>query len=256
MQLSRFFSDISLDIEYSHLPDVQTFDGLLDLLSACILAILGNVLDYRTYSAPNQDKDEPASHSQKVLMEEFDRNNISANERMAICHARGIALTIFNWVREYCTIKDGKGNVVEDLPSRFLVQILKALLKYKAKANQEKLGGAPHCDLHMLERQVMNVLACDTLARKVWDKRQDIPDDSLEFGRKKGYTLQWVPHHTFGKLFEYYGRLYSFPSAAIRSYENLGMTPFDVTFWKGEAHRSEVEAQASQAPRFKRPRHT
>lgn len=203
--VSQFVSDVSLDTEYSHLPDVQTFDGLLDLLSASILAILGNVLDLRTYSAPNQGIDEQASDSQKFVMKEFDRNNIPTNERTAICYARGMALAIFKWVRKYAIIKDRNGNVVEDLPSRFLVQILNALLNYKAQAIQGKLKGAPHCDLRMLQRQIANVLTCDTLAGKVWENRRSICDDSLAFGPKEGYSVEWAPlsgeDSEHGKLF-------------------------------------------------------
>ena len=42
-----FFADTLLDSEYLHLPDLRTLDGVLDLLSACSLIILRNVLDFQ-----------------------------------------------------------------------------------------------------------------------------------------------------------------------------------------------------------------
>jgi len=63
-----FFADILLDPEYPHLPDLNTFDGILNLLSTCSLSILGNILDFQTYSAPNQDEEDQVSAAQKCLM--------------------------------------------------------------------------------------------------------------------------------------------------------------------------------------------
>ena len=164
---------------------------MLDLLSASILVFLGNVLDFRTYSAPNQDATVKASYTQKNLMQEFDRNSIPSNERMAICYARGAALSIFNWVRKFAVIKGPDGNVVEDLPSRFLVQILNTLLKYKSRAMQVGLGGAPHCSVSLLSNQVENMLKCDAQAEELWGKRQSICDDSLAFFPKDRYSVEW-----------------------------------------------------------------
>ena len=53
-------------------------------------------------------------------MQEFDHNSIPSNERMAICYARGAALSIFNWVWKFAMIKEHDGNVVEDLKVRML----------------------------------------------------------------------------------------------------------------------------------------
>ena len=156
-------------------------------------------MDFRTYSAPDQHRDEEASLSQRLLMTKFDCNNIPSNERQAICHARGFALTIFDWVRKYCTIRDANGKVLQDLPSHCLVQILNTLLNYKAKAIQADLRGAPHCDMDMLKAQVENVLKCDTLAEKVWGNRQHMHDDSLTFGPHEGYSVKWAAPRNDGK---------------------------------------------------------
>jgi len=184
------FSDVFLDAEYRHLPDMTTFDGLLDLLSACTLAILGNVLDPRTYCAPNQGEDEEMSDAQRLFMVKYDLNNIPSNERKAICYARGVAFSIFHWVRSEFNITGPDGHVIKDLPSQFLVQILKALLTYKTQAMCLALKGAPHCDTASLKRQVTNVVRCDPLVEKMWNDSKSMGEDSLEFEGKDRYLLE------------------------------------------------------------------
>src|SRR3979490_478406 len=112
------------DDEYSHLPNARTVDGLADLISACTLAILGNVLDFRTYCAPNQAEQHPTTKEQQWLWKKFDRNNIPGDERMAICYARGIALELFRWIRMWCVVKTPEGDIIDDLPSRHMVALL------------------------------------------------------------------------------------------------------------------------------------
>lgn len=119
--------------EYAHLPDIQTLQGLLDLISGCTLVVLGNVLDFRTYSAPNQTEEDFTSYAQNRLWKNFDRNDIPGEERMAICYARGVALSVFGWIRDWCIVKAPDGDVIDDLPSMYMVNLLSALLEYKAR---------------------------------------------------------------------------------------------------------------------------
>jgi len=179
------------DSEYSHLPDVQMVNGLLDLISGCTLAILGNVLDFRTYSAPNQLEDHPMTNAQQQLWKVFDQNHIPGDERMAICYARGIALAVFRWIRGCCIVKTSEGEVLEDLPSKHMVQLLDALLAYKSKAGVQKLQGAPHCASWMLKAQVLNVVKCDSLVEKLWNERKGPSSDSLRMTLDEGCTVEW-----------------------------------------------------------------
>ena len=177
------------DVEYSHVPDINTFDGVLDLLSACVLSILGNVLDFRTYSAPNQADDQPMSEAQKFLMAKYDRNDIPRNERKAICYVRGVALSLIDWVRSQFVIIASDGTVLVDLPSRFIVQMLTTVVNYKSKAMRLKLKGAPHCDTAALRKQVMNVVKCDAAVEKLWTNNAGITEDDFAF-QGKGYSVQ------------------------------------------------------------------
>ena len=160
-------------------------------MSACTLAILGNVLDFRTYSAPNQLEDEQISTKQSRRMAKYDHNDVPINERQAICYTRGVAISIFHWVRLNCIIKTSNGDILEDLPSRYIVQVLNTLIAYKASAMQSHLKGAPHCDTASLRSQVFNVVKCDGYVERMWQKRDSICADSLEFRPRDVYTVEW-----------------------------------------------------------------
>lgn len=178
------------DPEYHHLPDVSEMDGLINLLSLCNLVILGNVLDFRTYSAPNQGENDSLTGIQKELMEKYDRNNIPRDERRAICYARGIAFEIFKWIRVNLNIIDPLGHSVKDLPSQFLVKQLRTLLQYKTNAVAAELPGVPHCTISFLQRQIDNVVKSNELIHKEWKKQARDPiNSSLAFGKTQGYML-------------------------------------------------------------------
>ena len=86
-----------LDPAASHLPNVNNIDGLMNLISACVLVILGNVLDFRTYHAPTQEEYTKANKNQQILID-HKINIIPINERLAVCYACGVALCLFNWI--------------------------------------------------------------------------------------------------------------------------------------------------------------
>ena len=179
------------DKEYFHLPNVQMFDGLLDLISGCTLAILANVLDFRTYSAPHQGEEASMTPVQQRLWKEFDRNDIPGDERRAMCYARGIALNVFHWIRTYCIVKTPDGQIIDDLPSKHVVNLLDALLVYKSKADKRSLKGAPHYTLPKLKVQVLNVIKSDSLVEKLWKERPGEPSSNLRLTLDKGCTVGW-----------------------------------------------------------------
>ncbi|PPQ83530.1 hypothetical protein CVT25_006959 [Psilocybe cyanescens] len=220
-----------------HLPDTTTFSGLVNLLSLCNLVVLGNVLDFRTYSAPNQKAGDDLDPHQRSLMEMYDRNNIPKQERFCILYARGIALELMGWVREFCEVKSPKGDIIPDLPSEYMCRQLAALLKYKAQAEQEGIVGAPHCTPEMLRKQVQNVLCCDDRLKKYWTNRLTAIDDTaLGFGSKSGYSICWKAG-----------------AIQLRTHEQLlrdGTTPLDHKFKEGEVLRSAQDHQMASGNLF------
>ena len=233
------------DDEFPHLPDVKTLDGLLDLISGCTLAILGNVLDFRTYSAPNQLEHDETNKVQHYLWKKYDQNNIPGDERMAICFTRGLALRVFYWIREWCTVKTPNGDIIDDLPSKYMVGMLDALIVYKTKAVKQNYTGAPHCDLPKLNAQVYNVVECDKKVEKVWTERKASSSHSLRMTLPEGCVVEWsdeVPLSigASGKLFSFKSLLYN-SLFSVDRYRRDGLTAFDRKFLDGENMRCQFE---------------
>lgn len=177
------------DPTWPHLPDLEQFDGLMNLLSACVLGILGNVLDFRTYNPPSGVNNSPLTESEKLLLK-HDVNAMPLDDRMASCYARGAAFHLFEWVRSCCLIYGPDGTVVDDLPSQFLVQIGKAMLRYKRKALAKKLDGVTHCSLSSLNAQLTNVMQFHEKVWQIWQLQSE-PSESLELADKSKYSLKW-----------------------------------------------------------------
>lgn len=189
--LSPIVTIYTKDDAFGHLPQVEEFEGVMNLISLCVLIILGNVLDFRTYSAPNSHHTRPLTKDQKRLIKKFDLNAIPMDERLVICYCRGAALHLFAWIRECCVIYGPDGSVVEDLPSLFLVKICKALIRYKGIAEAGKYVGAPHCSLDMLISQIHNLVECDEDLLAMWASQSDLEPDSLELEDKASYRIEW-----------------------------------------------------------------
>ena len=162
----------------------------MSLLSLCVLAILGNVLDFRTYSASIHQGQLLTSTEMRLMMK-YDINSIPMNERLAICFCRGVALHLFKWVRECCIIYGPDGSILEDLPSRYLVQIGAALLQYKAKAEENNLEGGTNCSLALFTAQINNIMHLNEEIRKMWVMHSDHPSDSLELEDQSSYRFEW-----------------------------------------------------------------
>ena len=174
----------------SHLPNINDFDGLMDLLSVCILVILGNVLDFRTYRAPSQDECEKANKNQQILID-HEINSIPISERFAICYAHGVALRLINWIRICSEIRGPGGVIITDLPSRYFVQIAQTLIEYKEGANASKLDMQANCTLDMLTKQIENVIEVDLRISSLWSKRHLLPSGSLALANQEEYSVQW-----------------------------------------------------------------
>lgn len=182
-----------------HIPKVDTIDGLVDLLSLCNLVVLGNVLDFRTYSAPNQHEDAPIDDRQAELMDFHDQNNIPWDERMSYCYGRGVAITIMCFVKDRCLVVDGDGRELEFFPFCALVKQMKALLLYKQEAVDLDMEGAAHCTVELLEAQILNVVQWDGDIKYVFEGgrlgekgEQVLPGYDLSITPPAGSTVHWL----------------------------------------------------------------
>ena len=125
------------------------------------------------------------------LWKDFDRNHIPAPERVSMCYARGIALAVFKRIRAQCIIRKPDGEIVHDLPSQHVVELLTNLLTYKKKATGQKLDGAPHCTSWKLMAQVLNVVKCDPSFQKIWGVKERKSTHNLSVTLCEGCTVEW-----------------------------------------------------------------
>ena len=174
-----------------HLPNLEGIDGIMNLLSLCVLAILGNVLDFRSYSPASYIQDRPLTKTDKWMITEFDINAIPTNERLAICYTRGAALHLCKWIRACCVIHGPGDCVVDDLPSRFVAQIGKAMIRYKGRVEGKKLEGVTHCSLDLLTSQINNVMESNDEIRKAWTNQVVNSSDSLVLEDQAQYRIEW-----------------------------------------------------------------
>lgn len=102
-----------------HLPDVSTFNGILDLCSLFCLLELGNVLS--TWSYGKEDE----------------------LERRRLMYARKRARILRHWLFQQYQLWDAESNLVNyevDFYWPYLVQQAKALKEYKRKACLQDIG--------------------------------------------------------------------------------------------------------------------
>jgi hypothetical protein len=57
-------------------------------------------------------------------------STLSISEQLAIFYAHGVALCLINWIRHCSVITGPGGDTINDLPSRFFIQIAQTLIKY------------------------------------------------------------------------------------------------------------------------------
>lgn len=157
------------------MPDLTTIQGLLDLLSLCNLVILGNVLDHRTYSAPNQDAETEATPRQRNRMDLYDHNAMPSQERDSSVYARGVCIQMLHWCMAHFEIQDSRtGRIIdENVAASHLVRQAIALQKYKNVATSKGIKGAPHCTPADLDRQIGNALKTYPAAYKIWTKQRE-----------------------------------------------------------------------------------
>lgn len=162
---------------------METWEGVIDFLSLLNLVILGNVLDHRTYTAPNQHASDKPTKAQKERLEVFDLNAIPRIERDEAILARGMCLHMLQWFQAHFQIwRTDTNEEVTDITSWYLGKQAAAILEYKRLATAKKVLGAPNCTLNTLLLQLENVLALFPEARKVF--KQTHAEYSLDFGRQ------------------------------------------------------------------------
>ena len=120
-----------------HIPDVSTFDGVLDLFMLCIVMELGdliNPLAYRRKYHHSRDRD---------------------HERLSTIHARGLSRDLRAWWHAHYMLFDPQKNVLLDSEVVFkelFCQHIEELISYKRAAEKNEVyGEVEGCTAELLE---------------------------------------------------------------------------------------------------------
>jgi len=218
--------------ELGHLPDPSTLSGALDLVALCFLVILGNVLDFRTYTdAIDEPLEEPKAH---------DQNGIALEERVNICQARGVCLELLRWWESsYRATNPATVYSTGDAPltTRLIVAQASALLKYKQSAEKDEREGAPGCTESFLSLQLKNVISVIPGGPLEWERIHNAPS---EVDVKLGFNADdWVYTEIVEREHQNY-REHKLPEASALDLTSclevsteflpIGCTPYDRAF--------------------------
>jgi hypothetical protein len=109
-----------------HVPDIEDFKSLLDVVTLCNLVILMNVLDGRTYQS-----DEAGS--------------LSVQERLSCIYTRGKCIDLLNWIDERYRLRDPFTNEFDRcswMMRQYFFQQISVIKSYKNDAENEGILGS------------------------------------------------------------------------------------------------------------------
>jgi len=154
-------SAFCLDPDVEHLPNPAEMDSLMDLISLCIIGVLINVLDFRTYTHLAAGKE--MSQFQKEQLSKFDCNGLSSSERQTCQYVRGLALRMLQWIDDHYCVKDAEAKTVPGFAFNCLFTFVEALRIYIRDAEQEGVRSAPNCTLASFNDQIKSLFPPDSL---------------------------------------------------------------------------------------------
>ena len=148
-------STFCLDPNVEHLPNPANMDSLMDLILLCIIGVLINVLDFRTYTYCATYAREEMSKFEKEQLSEFDYNGLSLSERQACQYVCGLALRMLQWIDDHYCVKDAEGQIVHAFTFNCLFTYVEALRTYMKEADEwEDISSTPNCTLVFLNNQI------------------------------------------------------------------------------------------------------
>lgn len=130
---------------------------------------MGNVIDTRTYSIPNQSvvseellqQDEEAK--QRLFAHDF--NDICVEERLNMSFARGICLSLVDWLDAHYVIKDAAAPFAEhtSFPARFIASESAKFVSFSKLGATKHLLPLGNAKVASVVRQMDNVMQCSSL---------------------------------------------------------------------------------------------
>ena len=128
-------------------------DSIMDIICACVVGILINVLDADTYLFPVSEAKISKERRQQFEREDF--NAMSKMDRMACTYIRGLSWSLLKWLEENFVFSenDQEADFVE-LTNSLLVHSCMILWRFNRQTTQQSVHGLPAYDLHSITRQL------------------------------------------------------------------------------------------------------
>jgi hypothetical protein len=128
----------------------------VDVATLCNFCILSNVLDPRTYNFDDIPYGRTANAIHLAQRHQHDYNALSPRDRLYFSYVRGLSINLIHWVKCNYMFKDKEGHPVDfvALSRTYLHQQVRAIIKYKQRAEKETIQGIPNCSSSDLIRQV------------------------------------------------------------------------------------------------------
>lgn len=128
---------IVLGNKAAHIPDLETAEGVLDLLTVCALTELANVLNFETYT----------------------QDGMSLRGRAECRHARARTREMLYWFFARYELTDAvSGRLLDGMHEvywRYMVRIVKGMLSYKEASVKQDLGnGEAGCTMSAVKLQI------------------------------------------------------------------------------------------------------
>ena len=166
-----------------HIPDVSTFEGLLDLFMLCIVMELGDLIN-------------PVAYKKK-----YHHNRDRDLDRLCTIHARGLSRDLRSWWHAHYMLFDPQEKMLLDSEVIFrqlLCQHIRALISYKRAAEKTDVQGeVEECTAAVLESLLKKYFPSVVYSRALGDKGFEWLGNKYEVLDREEGTLSYTRSEYF-----------------------------------------------------------
>ena len=154
--------------------------SVMDIVTACVVGILINILDTDTYLFPISE--EKISNKGRQQFERDNFNAISKMDRMACTYVRGLSWSLLKWLEENFVFSenDWEADFVE-LTNRLLVHLCIILWRLNRWITEQAVEGAPVGNLDYIKCQLEGLFNENTQLRTQFNEQFDKETDPVDF---------------------------------------------------------------------------
>ncbi|KAJ3500929.1 hypothetical protein NLJ89_g9572 [Agrocybe chaxingu] len=164
--------------------------AIKDIIIVCILAMLLNVLDFRTYRWPGLGDDEELTDKMKEMMRLYDANGIPPYDRAGCTMARTKTIQLLVFLEKKYEVYDEEQE--EILLSEFFVEYLfsicRGLRNYRKLADEAEFDGGGKVSLELLDQQLERMFTPGDKLQERWIASRDDGPEGFDF--PTGYSFE------------------------------------------------------------------